>query len=57
MPTATWGSDSKVWSEIGYTKNGDFAEYSIAPEHLVYKVPDNLSLDVGALTAQMKLAK
>ncbi len=39
----------QAWSEIGYTKNGGFAEYTVAPEHMVYKLPQTLSLEMGAL--------
>lgn len=34
---------------IGRTKNGGFAEYVVVPENLLYKLPDNLSYEEGAL--------
>ncbi len=40
----------ELHSEIGYTTNGGFAEYAVAPEKQVYKIPDTLSLELAALT-------
>lgn len=35
---------------IGVTVHGGFAEYCIAPENRVYKLPDNISYEEGALS-------
>ena len=39
----------ELHSEIGYTINGGFSEYVVAPERQVYKIPDSLSLELAAL--------
>ncbi|MHB0878326.1 MAG: zinc-dependent alcohol dehydrogenase [Anaerolineae bacterium] len=37
------------YTELGATRDGGFAEYCVAPARHLYKLPDHLSVDEGAL--------
>jgi len=41
---------------LGIHRNGGFAEYSVVPESNVFKLPDNLSFEVGALAEPVACA-
>ncbi len=41
---------------VGFTRNGAFAPYVAVPEHLLVPLPDEVSLEVGALTEHFAVA-
>lgn len=44
------------WESIGSTWDGAFAEYCLAPEEIIYTIPDNVSFDTAAFIEPMACA-
>jgi 2-desacetyl-2-hydroxyethyl bacteriochlorophyllide A dehydrogenase len=43
-------------SNLGYTRNGAFAEYISVPQHIVHRLPDSMPLEIGALVEPTSVA-
>ncbi len=39
-----------------YTRHGCFAEYAVIPQHILYKIPDNVSFDQAAMVEPVAVA-
>lgn len=43
-------ADRKEHIEIGFTRNGGFAEYTVAKQNQIFRVPDAVSFEIASLT-------